>query len=307
MYKNLKIGIALGGGAARGLAHIGVLKALEKDGLSVDAVAGTSMGAIVGGYYAAFSDITKLETDLMNFVRNGEFKNKKLDFLRQKQSDNTFVRGVSNFLKRGVYFGSSLFSSSFVSVEDFTANINSVIPDIDIRDMKLDFAAIAVDLSNSKAKLFTKGSLRKAVMASSAIPGLFPPVEIDGSRYIDGGWAEVIPVSPLSDMSCDFIIAVDVSYDSIEAGPFEKGVEIMTRSARIKSRSMANLCVRNADIVVKVNVEDIDWADFDRIEELIDRGQEAVRINRSLLHSLLKKKRLKKMMPFRNFIRRIVS
>ncbi len=306
MYKNLKIGIALGGGAARGLAHIGVLKELKREGISVDAVAGTSMGAIIGGYYSVFPDIKKLEEDLSDFVKRGDFRNKKLEFLKRKKNDNAFVRSMSNFFKRGVYFGSSLFSSSFIPIEEFTSNIDSIIPDLDIKDLSLEFAALAVDLSNSRKKVFLEGSLRKALMASSAIPGLFPPIEIDGKKYIDGGWAEIIPLSPLQHLNCDFIIAVDVSYDSIEEGPFEKGLDIMTRSARIKSRSMANLCVKDADLVVKVFVEDIDWTDFDRIDELIIRGEKAIKERKDELHALLKRKRLKKMIPFRKYMEKLI-
>ncbi len=301
MYKNLKVGIALGGGAARGLAHIGVIKELEKTDIEIDALCGTSVGAIVGGYYCAVPSAEELEESISRFVKSTEFRSKKMKFLRQNFPDreDSFFEKMTAFFTKGVYLGTSFFSSSFVSRDDFRHNINSILPDRNIEELSLDFSAVAADLKKAEEKVFTSGSLRQSVMASSAIPGIFPPVEIGDSKFVDGGWVNLVPISALLNRDLDFTVAVNVSYDSYFDENPDRGIDIIAKSSRIKNRSFARMCAQKADFTIDIHVNDVDWADFDRIESIVKRGRETFKQNKKELLEALNKRRRKKWIPFR--------
>lgn len=179
---NFKIGLALGGGAALGFAHIGVLKVLEQNGIKIDYIAGSSMGSVMGALYA--SGMTPEEM----YKEASVFDFKKI----------TRINGF-RIIKEGVYNTEKLQNL----VEELT-KIKL------IEQTKIPFRCTSVDLLTGKEYIFKKGSIGQAVRASSAIPGLFNPVEKDGMFLVDGGVIDNIPFKVVKDMGADFVIAVDV-------------------------------------------------------------------------------------------------
>lgn len=180
--KNFKIGIALGGGAALGFAHIGVLKVLEDNGIKVDCIAGTSMGSVIGGLYAS-----GMSTDKMLELLN-DFDIKRLTRL-----------DVFSILKNGI-FSTDKMPAYFKQISNVSL----------MEKTKIPFRCVSVDLYTGKPYIFKKGDFGEALMASTAIPGLFKPVKKDGKMLVDGGVINNVPFDVVKDMGADFVIAVDV-------------------------------------------------------------------------------------------------
>jgi NTE family protein len=177
----MKIGIALGGGGAKGFAHIGVLKELASAGIECDVVAGTSIGALVGAAYAAGS-LKKLEEASIK--------------IRLKDIPLLLSPTLS---KQGFFSGRKVLKL-----------LRGIIETENIEDLKKPFAAVCVDLINAEVVTFTKGSIHQAVRASIAIPGVFTPVIFEDKLLVDGGALEPVPVHTVRSLGADFIIAVDL-------------------------------------------------------------------------------------------------
>ncbi|MCB4204654.1 patatin-like phospholipase family protein [Deferribacterales bacterium Es71-Z0220] len=180
----MKIGLALGSGAARGLAHVGILKAFEEEGVKPYAITGSSMGALIGGIYASGYPIEKIEEFILN-LDFGVFKN-IVDF---------------KLSRAGIVDGKK--------IEDF---LDSVVNEKEISNLKIKFACVATDSLTGLEVIFNKGDIIKAIRASISFPGVFIPVYYDGMFLIDGGIKNPVPVDLLPD-ECNIKIAVDV-------GPF---------------------------------------------------------------------------------------
>jgi len=275
MIDGCKIGLALGGGAARGLAHIGVLKVLEQQGVPIDLIAGTSIGALVGGVYATTRNAAATEQRFLEFIFSEEFKRDRFDFLREsRQASPHLLDNVKTLIKRGIFYSVSMAKPSFVSAQNFEHNINGVLDDVRIEETPIPFAAIAADIHRGQQVLLQRGSLRRAVSASSAVPGLLPPVIIDGRTLIDGGCVAKVPVVPVLLMGADVVIGVDVSREFEEQVNLRNGLSIMVRANSISTDALKSLQCRLADVVIAPDVGRIHWADFSAVRACIARGEE---------------------------------
>ena len=188
MVKERRIGLALGSGGARGSAHVGVLKVLEENGIVPDIIAGTSMGAKVGGAYAA---------------------GVKVDKLAAIWRSTTFSKVAKTLLPTVPWSGWS-------SGGEIKRTVRNLVGDRTIEELPISFAAVATDLESGEPYIITKGSLAEAIRASLSIPGLFTPVWIDGHLLIDGGVSDPIPVDVARQLGADLVIAVDVLVDPDE-------------------------------------------------------------------------------------------
>ncbi len=268
-----RVGLALGGGAARGMAHIGVIRALEREGIDVDVVTGTSMGSIVGGAWVALGDIDEVERRAASVLSSEEFKKNRLSFLREtrRQRGGLFF-SVANLVRRGIFFGVSNLRPSFLSAEEFAISMEQILPDILIEDIEKPFAAIALDIHKAREVVLTKGSLRRATAASSAIPGILPPVRIGNRVLIDGGWVDKIPVLPAFVLGADLVIAVDITGYKEDSETYDRGVDIMVRANSIKDAALVRFCRSMADVVIRPPVRDVHWADFGAFRRCIEAG-----------------------------------
>ncbi len=278
MFEGFKVGLALGGGAARGLSHIGVLKALEESEIPIDLIVGTSIGALVGGVYATTRSAAATEKRFLDFIFSKEFKRSKFDFLRESREarPGLFYNFIS-LVKKGIFYSFSMAKTSWISAEQFEHNINALLDDVAIEQTRIPFAAAAADILKGEEVVLTVGSLRQAVSASSAVPGLLPPVAVDSRLLIDGGWINKIPVLPALRLGADLVIAVDVSKEIKDTSGFRNGLNIMVRANAVKAEALKEMQCRFADVLIEPDVDHIHWADFSAMVECVALGEEAAR------------------------------
>ena len=272
----LKVGLALGGGAARGLAHIGVIRGLVREGIPIDVITGTSMGAVVGGAFAATQDIADLEAKVRKLLTSEEFQKTRLSFLREtKSSRGGLLYSVTNLVRRGIVYGVSTMRPSFLSAEQFARSLGRILPDVEISQTPIRFAASAVDLEAAEEVVLCHGRLRDVAAASAAIPGVLPPRRLHGRLLIDGGWVDKIPVLPAFRLGADIVVAVDISADLEEVKTYVRGIDIVLRANTIKDVAMTALHRRLADFVIEPAVRKIHWADFASADYCIEAGDKA--------------------------------
>ena len=293
-FDKKKVGLALGGGAARGLAHIGVLQALEEADVPVQMLTGTSMGAIIGAMYAADPRIEPLREKMLEYLASDIFRKARLDFVVERKTnvdgEGLFFR-FSQLARKKIFFTLAMTMLSFVSQETRDKSFEFLLPDIDIEETKLPFAAIALDLDTGKEEVITSGSLRKAVAATSALPGILPPVDYDGKQLVDGGWINAVPLGPARDLGADIVIAVDVGSNLGDPGDSSSGLDIVFRADAAARNALSNLQLQAADLIVCPSVGINHWADFSRADEIIANGRYSTLERLSEIKALLKIKK----------------
>jgi NTE family protein len=240
----IKIALALGGGAARGFAHIGVIKALEAQGIVPDIIVGTSAGSVVGALYAAGYSGFELQQLSM-------------------QMDESQVSDWS-IPNRGVIKGEAL--------QEF---INNAVKQRSLEKMKKTFAVVATDLRSGEMIVFRTGNTGMAVRASSSVPGIFQPVSINGHEYVDGGLVAPVPVRVARSLGADFIIAVDIS-DKPQNNKTESSTEIMLQTFNIMGQSISRNELPDADVVIRPVTPGISSTDFKGRHIAVLEGEKAV-------------------------------
>jgi NTE family protein len=273
-----KIAVALGGGGVRGLANIGVIRALHEGGIAADMIAGTSMGAIVGALYADSGDIDFAEKTIKRLLNSEEFLQRAHRIPGSTEMDRGFLDKIYDTAIKGYFFYRFLFTESVISAEAFFTEIDRIIPEKHFSELKIPFACIALDLVSGYPEIFYSGQVRPAVKASSAVPGILPPVQIDGRMCVDGGWVESVPVSAAKVLGAQFIIGVDVSRDisSIDyREEMKNSMDILFRAGDITRSLMNTLRIRDADFVIHPLVGDAEWSDFENIGTYISSGYSA--------------------------------
>lgn len=270
----LRIGLALGGGAARGMAHVGVLRALVREGIPIDFIAGTSMGAVIGAAFAAGKEIEAIEAAVRRTLSGEKFQKTRLAFLREsrKNRGGGLLHSVSRLVKQGIVYGVTTMRPSFVSAEEFADSMAEILPETRVEDFPIRFGAVALDLDAGEEVLLCSGSAREVCAASSAIPGILPPRRLNGRVLIDGGWVDKVPVLPAFRMGADVVIAVDISADLDGRRDYTRGLEIMLRANVIKDAVLTAFHKRIADVVIEPGVRRVHWADFDAYDFCIAAG-----------------------------------
>ena len=275
-----KICIALGGGAARGLAHLGVLKVLEEAQVPIHMIAGTSLGAMMGGLYASRPDASYWMEQVEQFLHSYVSRKTRLEFIQKLEQPNNHSRGffsdMAFLLRKGYFWSVTATNSAFIGEKEYQNLIYPLIPDISIEEIKIPFSCVATDIRNGKRVRYSSGRLRTAVSASCALPGIFPPVVDDGMILVDGGWVERVPVLCAWDMGADIVIAVDVSSD-VPIFEETSGLDIVLRADAVTRIYLNDILCRDADIVIHPNVGDTHWADFSNPKDLFKQGETAAR------------------------------
>jgi len=243
----IRIGLALGGGAARGFAHIGVIKELEAQGIKPDIVVGTSAGSLVGALYAAGNDGFALHRLAL-----------KMD--EAAISDWS----VPLFAKAsGVFKGEAL-----------QLYVDQTVHGAPIEKLKLPFGAVATDLNSGQPILFRRGDTGMAVRASSAVPGVFQPVKIGGHVYVDGGLVSPVPVRFAREMGADFVIAVNISARP-DAQPSSSTLDILLQTFAIMGQSVNRYELKDADVVIQPQLGGMKGSDFEGRNRAILAGEQA--------------------------------
>lgn len=245
--RKIKIGLALGGGAARGFAHIGVIKALEAQGIYPDIVVGTSAGSLVGAMYAAGN--------------NG--------FALQKMALDMDEAAISDW---SVPFFAK--ASGVLKGEALQSYVNNAVNNKPIEKLKLPFGAVATDLHTGEPILFRRGNTGMAVRASSAVPSIFQPVTIGDHTYVDGGLTAPVPVSFAREMGADFVIAVNISAEP-DAQAYGTSLEVLLQTFAIMGHSINHYELKNADIVIQPSLGAMKGADFNSRNQAVLAGEQA--------------------------------
>jgi NTE family protein len=242
-----KIALVLGGGAARGFAHIGVIRALEQEKIPIDMIVGTSVGSLIGAIYASDANSFELEWTAFSLERDHII-------------DYTLFSALTGL---GLVKGDKL--------EGF---VKEKIPVANIEDLKLPFAAVATDLNRGTRVVLDHGSVAKAVHSSSAIPGVFIPVEHQGRLLVDGGVIENLPSSVARERGADIVIAVDISVNVVNFN-ITNLIDVMQQAVTIMSSENVQYTRKNADVIITPAVGDVGMLDFSQKKRCMQAGIEA--------------------------------
>jgi len=291
--------IALGGGGVRGLANIGVLMAMEEKGLRPDIVTGTSMGAIVGSVYASNKSALETRDVITGYLSSEDFLKKAQRLNLSSDLDKGFFDGIYEKGRKGYFYYRTLFRKSVVSPEAFFSELDAIIPDKSFSELDLPFACVALDLISGYTWILHSGPVRPAVKASSAVPGILPPVEIEGKRFVDGGWVESVPISAARFLKADFVVGVDVSRDIVSID-YEKEIknslDIIFRADDIARSIMNTYRISEADFVIHPEVGSASWSDFENLEDYITRGYHATRERISSLKKAMRSSKIRSLL-----------
>lgn len=241
--KKIKIGIAFGGGGARGFTHLGAIKAFEEFGLKFDYVAGTSVGSIVGAFYSAGFTYNQMY-NIVKDLKEKDIRKNIIPFTPSK------IDGVGEIV------------------------LNNL-GDINIEELQIPFSAIAVDIKSTKEVCISKGNLAKAVMGSCAVPGVFQPVVYDDMILCDGGLQNTIPADIPRIFGCDYVISVDVNKSRTYGTSSTKLLDVLSCSIRILMKSNAVRGYVNSDLVIAPDTKRFKSTKADGMEEMIEEGYKA--------------------------------
>ena len=244
--KVLNLGLALGSGAARGFAHVGVIQVLEEAGIQPDLVVGTSAGSLVAALYASGKNSTQLRR------------------VAETMEEAEITDWMMPILNRGALRGEAL-----------ARYVNTQVGGRLIEQMKIPLGIVATDLHNGEPMLFQRGNTGSAVRASSAVPAVFQPVKIGAREYVDGGLVAPVPVRQAREMGANVIIAVDISTDP-EGSPASDTFQILMQTFNIMGKSLNTVLLKDADVVVKPALMGVKSADFAARRKSIEAGREAM-------------------------------
>ncbi len=241
--RKIKIGLAFGGGGTRGFCHLGAVKAFEEFGLKFDFVSGTSAGSLAGAFYSAGYSYQQMY-EVVKDIKEKDIRKNIIPFTPSK------IDGVGYIL------------------------INNL-GDIDIKDLKIPFAAVAVDIKSTKEVCFAKGNLAKAVMGSCAVPGVFQPVVYNDMILCDGGLQNTIPADIPRYFGCDYVISVDVNKSRTYGTDSTKFMDVLFCSIRILMKSNALRGYVNSDLIIAPETKRFKSTKTDGMDEMIEEGYKA--------------------------------
>jgi len=276
-----KIGLVLSGGGARGAAHVGVLKILEENHIPIDMIAGTSFGAIIGGLYASGYSADDLEEILKNIDWQETLSNsapRKQKSFRRKKDDDGFLIKFKVGLKDGkIKLPSGLITPNNLRLS-FAQLVNEKTQTNDFDKLPIPFRAVATNLENGGEVILKNGNLASAMVASMTVPALFPPVELNGVLLVDGGIANNIPINVVRDMGADIIIVVDVTTPLLKKEEITSFASVLDQLTSLQSHKNADKLIatlKDQDILIRPQLDDIDFVDFDLATDAIPKGAEA--------------------------------
>lgn len=275
--KNALYTLALGGGGARGIAHLGVLRVLEREKIRPSLIIGTSIGAIIGGMYAQTLDTHECEERIERLFKSDFFTKIGLDFfvLEDYVDRHTFFDQLINKAKRNYVLSKTITRESALPEAIMREALSYLIDDMDITGCRIPMKAVATDIRNGDVVVVKSGSLTTAVTASASIPALTTPVVINGRMLVDGGAACITPVVPAKRVSDDPVVAVDVWKTITHQKLPSRGLGMLFRAGEITQVSLNRLLVEQADVIMQPAVQEYSWVKFSLYKELIQKGMDA--------------------------------
>lgn len=287
-----RVGLVLSGGGARGLAHVGVLRVLEEQRVPIDAVAGTSMGAVIGGLYASGMTPAEIEALVRTLDWNEAFRDRSprrdMNF-RRKQDDREFlvrfplgVKGGQLRVPRGLIQGQKL-------TQILRRETIAVAGVGDFDRLPTPFRAVATDLETGERKVLAAGDLTEALRASMSAPGVFAPVELDGRLLVDGGLVENLPVDVAQEMAVDVVIAVDVGFQPVGRKELNSALAVSNQMLTImmqRETARQRALLADGDLLIEPALGTLLSADFTAVARTIEVGAQAARAQAPRLAAL---------------------
>jgi NTE family protein len=267
--------LALSGGGARGMAHIGVLAHLDHLSLKPELVTGTSMGAVVGALYCLYGSSEGLKDVVHELFESELFEKLDLDeLIRDEDGKHDSFEEFTRRTKDLITVTKLMRRISLVEAEYIEEMMTGLFGEATFADLKVPFVAVATDLYSGEDVALTEGRLATAVQASAAIPGAFPPVALNGMLLVDGYVTKNIPVpEPGEPANRADVIVVDVQRQLEATGPWDNGIDIRSRAEWIMQIQVNRAYLELADLVLVPDVQDVHWADFARTDQLIEAGR----------------------------------
>jgi NTE family protein len=286
--------VALGGGGARGLAHLGVMEALGESGVQTERIVGVSIGSLIGGLCAVDADIKRVQAAAIELLHSpvfakacGRLMGSASRVSSQPDESSVNTRSVDwlgqwyGRLMRVMQHGHRLTrlvrSPAILSNQILHEAIEALIPDIDLRDTRIPLSVVAVDLKSGHRVVLERGPLRQAILASTAIPGFFPPVPWDDMLLSDVGVLDSIPLSIARSYGSDLTIGVDVGGAVERMEHFGSAIDVVMRMEAIGERFCRRSALKYADLVIHPAVDERPWYDFTDPHRLIEAGLQAAR------------------------------
>ncbi len=272
--------LALGGGGARGIAHLGVIQAIGEAGVQTERIVGVSMGSLVGAMCAADPDVLRVQAKAIELLCSPIFQLKQeILFGAAPPADEETAGGmfpwygrIRKYLQTHRKLSRAVTSPSLISEEPLIESIEYLLPDVDLEDLPIPLSIVAVDLLTGQRVVLEHGPLRLAVRASASIPGIFPPVRWNDMLLADIGVIESVPTIVAKSYAHDLTIAVDVGQDYDHIKECKTAIEVMIRMDDICERMLRRYLLDAADLVIRPDVGNTAWFDFSHPERLIHEG-----------------------------------
>jgi NTE family protein len=293
MKRRFKVGLAFGGGGARGFAHIGVLKVLNAHSIPIDLIVGTSMGAVVGATFCLDPNVDALEEKLLGLVERPQIKRIE-SFFAQASEENQEKFVIQKLLSkiRDLYLWNLRAAKRWlIRTDPIMKLFEELFNNKKFSDMQIPFACVAVDLNTACDVIIQEGRILEPILASSSIPGVFAPLKRGNQLLADGGILSVVPARQARILGADFVIGVDLTPTYVKR-ELLTGLDVMFQSEWIKSRYLNKLDLRYCDLVIKPEIVDLSWSAFSQGKFCIQRGElESLRNIQEIKQALMKKKR----------------
>ena len=270
-----RFGLALGGGGARGFAHLGVLQRLEEAGIKPDIITGASMGALVAAVYTRTLDAGAASRDLEVMLKSEAFHNLGLHLINVKRrGGESFWHQVSSAIQDRIVINLAHSKPGLVREEKMEEVLKLVISQDIWSNQGLTLGVVATDLYNGEDVYFTEGPLLSAVLASTALPGFLPPIKVGGRMLVDGGVSQQVPIRMAREMGADFVLAVDVGQDVHPLTDLDNAMDIMSQSENIRSCHYRDMLNREADVLLDGVMPGVHWSAYEQYQEFIELGKQ---------------------------------
>jgi NTE family protein len=267
--------LALGGGGARGFAHIGVLQALDDARLPVRTIVGTSMGAVAGGMYLAHGSAARVVELWKSALDEGMIPQvRPIGRVPHADTSEHPLIQIARRIRNRVVISFAMNRSTVLDNKDLEQALEYLVPDVTFADLLRRLVVIATDLETGEEVRLRRGSLRRALDASSAIPGMVPAVEIDGRWLVDGAVVAEVPVAAAKEEGWP-VVAVDVSLDVPSIGKDDLVLDTMMRTQMMTARLLRRQQLDAATAVIRPQVGGARWAEWGRFEEFVEAGRVA--------------------------------
>lgn len=267
-----KFVLALGGGGARALAHIGVYKVLKENNIKIKAVAGTSMGALIGALISMKKEPEKIYCLFEKFLKERSYIFSGLPKLIKYQA-KTPLSVLTRNIKQRILLNLSINTVGLFSSERIKYVIEKFIEEKNIEELPIPFLSTATDLLTGKLYYFREGSLITSLVCSASIPGFFKPYPYEGKLLVDGGLIEEVPAPSARKYFGEPVLAIDVSQALAQMTGKENLVDLTYRFLNISLKSLRENILKNENYVIKVDFKDCEWYEFEKLDLLIKAGE----------------------------------